>query len=136
MDYIAVDYMDHMWIMCLLELLDSNNAFIITVLQGEARHNIGQFGNSRWSGHGDHTLEMAAAPGTLKKINNSIFSDDDVESEIHFICSPIINSAQDNSIKYILSQLLFFFPKTSTVPHRGIILPLQLVFKWSKVGLQ
>lgn len=48
----------------LLEVLDSNNAFIIAALQGEAGHNIGQFGNFRRSRHGDHTLEIATAPRT------------------------------------------------------------------------
>lgn len=47
---------------CLVEVLDSKNDFIITVLQGEARHDIGQFDNFRRSRHRDDTLEVAALP--------------------------------------------------------------------------
>lgn len=49
---------------CMQELLDSNDDFVITVLQGEARRDIGQFGNFRRSGRGDDALEIAVLPGT------------------------------------------------------------------------
>lgn len=55
-----------------MELSDSNNG-LTTVPQGEARHDIGQFGNFRRSRYGDDTLEVAAAP-IGHKINNSIFN--------------------------------------------------------------
>lgn len=57
-------YIDYIWIICLFEcsLLGSNNLFILAVLQGEARHKIGQLANFGRSRQSDDTLEIAA-PG-------------------------------------------------------------------------